>query len=149
MTVPESWSWPFGASLSVEIGFFRPDEATDYIWQGEVRPIFDKTINNWYFSLNPNLEFTLSGDERSVGIAPQFKIMLTVGNMVGLGFEYYGFIGTFSDFLPSQEQEHLLGPVFDLLVDPDWELNIGLLFGLTDYSDQEILKVLIGRRFGG
>jgi len=149
LTVPESWSWPFGASLSLEVGFFRPDESSDYIWQGEVRPIIDKTINNWYFSFNPNMEFALTGSNRSVGIAPQFKTMLAVQNKVGLGFEYYGFVGTFNNILPGQDQEHLLGPIFDLLVDPDWELNLGVLFGFTDNSNQQILKVLVGRRFRG
>lgn len=149
VTVPEGWSWPFGASLSLEVGFFRPDESSDYIWQGEVRPIIDKTINNWYFSFNPNMEFALTGSNRSVGIAPQFKTMFAVQNKVGLGFEYYGFVGTFNDILPGQDQEHLLGPIFDLLVDPDWELNLGVLFGFTDNSNQQILKVLVGRRFRG
>jgi len=94
------------------------------------------------------MEFALSGSNKS-GIAPQFKTMLAVQNKVGLGFEYYGFIGTFNDILRSQEQEHLLGPILDLLVDPDWELNLGVLFGFTDNSNQQILKVLVGRRFGG
>lgn len=148
VTVPESWSWPFGASLSLELGFFRPDKESDYAWQGEIRPIIDKTIGNWYFSFNPNLEFALTEGDNSVGIAPQFKAMYTINNAVGLGLEYYGFVGTFGNILQAQDQEHLIGPVFDLLTDPDMELNIGFLFGLTDNSNQEILKVIVGRRFG-
>ncbi len=148
VTVPEKWSWPFGASLSFELGFFRPDNESDYNWQGEIRPIIDKTVNNWYFSLNSNIEFALTGDDKNVGMAPQFKVMFAIKNAVGLGFEYYGYIGTFDEILPTEYQEHLIGPIFDLLVDPDWELNIGFLFGLTDNSNQEILKIIVGRRFG-
>ena len=110
--------------------------------------MLDKTISNWYFSFNPNVEFALTGTDKSVGIAPQIKAMYTINNAFGLGFEYYGFIGTFKGILPRQDQEHLIGPVFDLLTDPDIELNIGFLFGLTDNSNQEIIKVIIGRRFG-
>ena len=149
VTVPENWSWPLGASLSVELGFFRPDNESDYIWQGEIRPILDKTIKNWYFSFNPNIEFAFTGDEKNVAIAPQFKTMYAIQNIIGLGFEYYGFLGTFDQILPGQDQEHLIGPVFDLLIDPKWELNIGFLFGLTDNSNQEIIKIIVGRRFGG
>jgi len=149
VTVPQAWSWPFGASMSVEVGFFRPDETSEYMWQGEIRPIIDDTFGSWYFSFNPNIDFTLSGIDRSVGFAPQFKAMYSVQNKVGLGIEYYGFLGTLQGFLPGAEQEHLIGPMFDLLVDPDWELNTGFLFGLTDHSNQQILKVLVGRRSGG
>ena len=78
VTVPENWSWPLGASLSVELGFFRPDKESEFIWQGEIRPIFDKTINNWYFSFNPNIEFALTGDDKNVGMAPQFKAMFAI-----------------------------------------------------------------------
>jgi len=132
------WNWAFSG----------PIKKSDYAWQGEIRPIIDKTIGNWYFSFNPNLEFALTEGDKSVGISPQFKAMYTINNAVGLGLEYYGFVGTFGNILLAQDQEHLIGPIFDLLTDPDMELNIGFLFGLTDNSNQKILKVIVGRRFG-
>src|ERR1700741_1713439 len=61
VTVPESWNWNMGASLSLEFGFFRPNDTTDFFWQGELRPIADKTAGNWYFSFNPNIGFVISG----------------------------------------------------------------------------------------
>ena len=64
VTVPERWHWPFGASLSVEFGFFRPDEKTKYFWQGEIRPIMDKNFGDLYFSFNPNIEFAISGEDK-------------------------------------------------------------------------------------
>lgn len=48
-TVPEKYNWPFGASISVEFGFFRSHSDSTYLWQGEIRPILDKTFDNWYF----------------------------------------------------------------------------------------------------
>ena len=33
VTVPESWKWNIGASLSLEFGFFRPDDTTNFVWQ--------------------------------------------------------------------------------------------------------------------
>jgi hypothetical protein len=67
---------------------------------------------------------------------------------VGLGFEYYGSLGAFDDILPLKEQEHLLGPMIDLYLDPKWEFNAGFLFGLTPSSNQQIVKLLLGRRIG-
>jgi len=89
VTAPQSWNWGVGASLSLEFGFFRPDDTTGFSWQGEIRPILDKTINNWYFSFNPNIDFVLNGDNKGMGIAPQFKTVYTINGKVGLGFEYY------------------------------------------------------------
>ena len=148
VTVPQEWKWSVGASLSVEFGFFRPDDTSSFYWQGEVRPIIDKTINNWYFAFNPNIDFRVSGDNKGAGIAPQFKTVYTIKQKFGFGLEYYGSLGSFSEILPSHLQEHLLGPMIDLYFDPMWEVNGGFLFGLTENSNQRIFKLLLGRRIG-
>lgn len=148
VTVPEKWTWPFGASLSLEFGFFRPDDTTKYVWQGELRPIIDKTFGDLYFSFNPNIDFALSGEDKGVGIAPQFKTVYTMKEKVGIGVEYYGGLGTFKKIQPIDMQEHLLGPVIDLYLHPMWEINGGFLFGLTKNSNQRVVKLLLGRRIG-
>jgi len=38
--------------------------------------------------------------------------------------------------------------MIDLYLSPKWEFNAGFLFGLTQNSNQQILKILIGRRVG-
>ncbi|HVZ56371.1 MAG TPA: hypothetical protein VG870_06905 [Chitinophagaceae bacterium] len=148
-TVPEKWKWPFGASLSLEIGFLRPSSQQDYIWEGEIRPILDKTFGNWYVALNPNMDFALTGNDKHLGITPQFKSVYTIQQKVGVGFEYYGTLGTFREILPGREQEHLIGPMVDLYFLPGWECNTGYLFGVTPNSNHGIFKLLVGRRFGG
>jgi hypothetical protein len=148
LTVPVEKKWAFGASLSAEFGFFRPDEDSAFIWQGELRPILDKTIGNWYFSFNPNIEFVLTGNEKGAAITPQLKTVYTIESMVGLGFEYYSSLGTFKKILPGDQQEHLLGPMIDLYIHPKYEFNAGVLFGLTNNSNQRIFKLLLGRRIG-
>jgi hypothetical protein len=147
-TVPEKWKWPVGVSLSVEFGFLRPDRKSDYIWEGEIRPIIDKTISNWYFSFNPSMDFALTGNDKHLGITPQFKTVYTIRKKVGVGFEYFTALGTFKKILPGKAQEHLLGPMIDLYLSPVWEFNGGYLFGLTPDSNHGIFKLLIGRRFG-
>jgi len=148
VTVPENWKWALGASLSMEFGFFRPDDTTKFAWQGEIRPIIDKTIKNWYFAFNPNVDFVLTGDSKGIGISPQVKAVYTFQKKIGLGFEYYGGLGSLNDILPLHLQEHLIGPMIDLYVHPMWEVNGGFLFGLTENSNQRILKLLLGRRIG-
>ena len=148
VTVPESWNWALGASLSAEFGFFRPHTDSAFIWQGELRPIIDKNFGNFYMALNPNIDFVVSGADKGVGFAPQFKSVYTIKNIYGVGFEYYASLGSFDQLLPAQQQEHLIGPMIDLYLDPKWEFNAGYLFGLTDGSNQGILKLLLGYRIG-
>jgi len=146
VTVPASWKWKVGASLSLEFGFFRPDDTSAFFWQGEIRPVIDKTIKNWYFALNPNIDFAVTGNNKGVGIAPQLKTVYTINGKVGLGFEYYAGLGSFKDILPGNLQEHLIGPIIDIYTHPMWEVQGGFLFGLTDNSNQRVLKILLGRR---
>lgn len=148
VTAPDKWKLPFGTSISAEFGFFRPDVNSKYFWQGEIRPIIDKTAGNWYFSLNPNIDFVLTGDGKGWGFSPQFKTQYTIQQKVGIGFEYYSGLGSFGDFQPLKYQEHLIGPIIDIVADPRWEVNGGFLFGLTPGSNQRIFKLLLGRRIG-
>jgi hypothetical protein len=147
VTAPDRWKLPFGASLSAEFGRFRDNIFIPFYWQGEIRPIIDKTFGNVYASFNPNIDLVLSGPGKQVGFAPQFKTFYNIKQKAGLGIEYYSGLGSFSGFLPAKQQEHLIGPMFDLLAYPDWELQTGYLFGLTPGSNQSIFKILVGRRF--
>lgn len=146
VTVPLDWKWNVGASLSAEFGFYRKDDTSKFVWQGEVRPIIDKTAGNWYFAFNPNIDFVLTGDDKGAGIAPQFKTVYTFNKKIGVGLEYYGGLGSFKKILPGNLQEHLIGPMIDVYTHPMWEIQGGFLFGLTENSNQRILKLLVGRR---
>ena len=146
VTVPKKWGWKFGASLSMEIGFFRPGTGLPFRTQGELRPIVDRTWGKFYVAINPNIDFVLSGTGKEVGISPQAKVVYTIGGKFGLGVEYYSGLGTFSKLSPMSQQEHLIGPIFDLYTNPDWELQTGFLFGLTQGSNQQLFKLLVGRR---
>lgn len=148
VTAPDSWKLPVGLSLSVEFGFIRADRHSDFIWEGEIRPIIDKSAGPWYFSLNPNLAYVLSGPEKGVSFGPQFKTVFTAGGKIGMGLEYYSDYGEIGRFLPGKFQEHLLGPAIDLYLDPKWEINTALLLGLTENSNHTVLKILLGRRVG-
>jgi len=72
-TAPAKWKLPVGLSLSAEFGFFRQQSKDAYIWEGEIRPIIDKNFGPLYVSFNPNLDFAITGDDKHVGITPQFK----------------------------------------------------------------------------
>ena len=99
-------------------------------------------------AFNPNIDFVFTGTEKGAGLAPQIKSVYTINKIYGLGFEYYGSVGTFKKILPLEQQEHLLGPALDFYFHPKWEINAGFLFGLTNYSNRQIFKLLLGKRIG-
>lgn len=146
-TFPSKNPAAFGTSISLELGFIRADAASSFQVDGELRPIIDRTFDKWYFSFNPNVAFVLTGPDKAFKFGPQFKTVYAIPGKFGLGFEYYSDLGSFSHFNSFKQQEHLLGPVFDLYSSPNWELQTGILFGLTPGSNQQVFKLIAGRRF--
>jgi hypothetical protein len=63
---PESWRWPVGASLSMDVGYHDREYSTD-AWSVELRPIIDKQLGVWYVTLNPTLEHGLRGETSADG----------------------------------------------------------------------------------
>jgi hypothetical protein len=146
--VPESWGWPVGISLSMEVGYQRAAYSPD-TWTWEIRPIIDKSVGRWYFAVNPALERTLHGPDVKQGFAfaPSVKIGYDFTRVVSGGLEYYADYGPFSDFSAPQNQQQQIFAVTDLNVSPLWEINIGVGIGLTGATDHLILKCILGRRF--
>lgn len=145
ISVPEKWHWPFGASLSTEIGFQSRGYSED-TWSIEVRPIIDKQFHKLYLSFNPTFGIGLSGShDHTPSFEPNLKTSYTF-NKIALGLEYYGNIGQL-DFIPRVSQEnHALFAVADLSADPRWEVNFGPGWGLTPASDGFVFKLIVGRR---
>ena len=146
---PESWNWPVGASLSMEVGYQDRDFSTD-TWSLELRPIIDKQFGAWYASINPTLEKGLRGETAGEGFefAPNAVINRDVSRKVNLGVEYYGGMGPIHGFAPRAEQEHQLFGVVNLDMGTDWEFNAGYGVGLTAPTEKRMVKVILGRRVG-
>lgn len=146
-SVPEGWHWPFGASLSLEIGYQNRDYSEDD-WTLEIRPIIDKKIKRYYISFNPVFDKSLHGLNSGIGyvFSPNLKASYDVTKKVALGFEYYGAVGTFAHIDPFQQQQHQLFIAADLDLSPDWEFNCGYGWGFTQATDNAIFKVILGYR---
>jgi hypothetical protein len=147
---PEQWHWPLGVGLSAEFGYVRHPYAVDE-WSFEIQPIVDKQWGWFYWAVNPGVEIALSGPGKGQGaiFTPNAKIAADLNRTVSLGVEYYASLGPLSGFDPAAEQKHAIYPAIDLFLGGDWELNAGVGFGLTAATDKTVLKVIVGRRFGG
>jgi len=149
-TAPESWRLPFGLSLSAEFGYQNLSYSEDD-WTTEIRPIIDKTLGKVYVSLNPTFEKSFHGlnKKEGLGFSPSFKLSVAVSPVISPGIEYYGSLGTFRRFLPWDEEEGALFITSDINFNPDWELNVGYGFGLTNTTDRSVFKLILGRRIKG
>jgi len=146
--VPEDWELPVGVSLSLEFGYQRRSYSED-TWNLELRPIIDKEIGPLYVSVNPAFEKSLRGENSGHGFdfAPSAKVSVSVVEAVALGAEWYASLGPVQHLDPWKEQQHQIFAVVDLNVAPEWEINFGIGWGLTDASDDLVVKLILGRRF--
>ncbi|HET7103067.1 MAG TPA: hypothetical protein VFI20_03175 [Terracidiphilus sp.] len=146
--VPDSWNWPVGVSLSMELGYQRAlfDRNT---WTWEIRPIVDKQMGQWYVSVNPALERTLHGPDVSLGLdfAPAVKVGYDFTRVVSAGIEYYADYGSIREIAGLHDQQQQVFAATDLNVSPEWELNFGVGVGATAATDHWIIKGIVGRRF--
>jgi hypothetical protein len=145
---PESWHWPVGASLSMEIGYQRGLFSRD-TWTWEIRPIVDKQAGRWYLAVNPALERTWHGPDVSLGLdfSPAVKVSYDFTKVVAGGLEYYADYGSITNVAGLHYQQQQIFPVVDLNVSPKWEINFGAGVGATAATDHWIIKGILGRRF--
>ncbi len=146
--IPEDWGWPVGLAFSVEFGYQQRRFSTD-TWTVEFRPIIDKKWGPWYLALNPAFGLSLKGEGAGQGLDfnPALKISYDLTSKIAAAIEYYGALGPVRGFDPLSQQQQQLFAVTDLNLGPDWELNFGLGFGLTEATDRLIVKMILGRRF--
>jgi hypothetical protein len=148
--VPPSWKWPVGVSLSQEIGYQRASYSPD-TWTWEIRPIVDKQLGKLYLAFNPSVDRSFHGVSvhKGVEFSPNFKAGYDITKKINAGFEYYGALGPVTGFDPVRDQEQQIVPCVDLNLSPDWEFNFGVGVGMTQGADHLIVKMILGRRFGG
>ena len=147
--LPESLEWPVGLSLSAELGWqdkaYTPDS-----WTLEIRPIIDKDFRYVYLAFNPAFGKSLKGlnQNQPFSFEPGLKIAIHLCPKIDAGVEYYGSMGQLLHSPSFQYQEHMLYAALDLNLHPDWEINVGTGWGLTDSTDQFIVKLILGHKFG-
>ena len=153
---PDSWHWPVGASLSVEVGYQQASFSQD-TWTIEVRPIVDKRLGRWYLAFNPTFDKSLHGPGVSQGwiFSPNAKAAYDLirwksgdyPKVLAAGLEYYGSVGPWDNPDPFADQQQQFVPALDLDVSPKWEFNFGVGIGVTAATDHLLVKGIVGRRF--
>jgi hypothetical protein len=149
VAVPSSWHWPVGVSVSTEFGYQRRPFSTD-TWNWEIRPIIDKQLGRWYWSVNPALELAVKGENAGHGwsFSPSALLSYDLTRQVTAALEYYGSLGPVSGFASGPEQQQQLFGAVDLNVSPKWEINLAVGRGFTASTDRLLVKTIFGYRLG-
>jgi hypothetical protein len=148
VSLPSKYNFPVGLSLSAEVGYQKREYSEDD-WTLEIRPIIDKTLGKWYLSFNPVFDRSLHGLNLNQGFvfSPNVKASYSITKLLAPGVEYYGSVGPLNNFAPYQQQQQQLFFTVDLNFSDAWEFNMGYGLGLTHSTDNDIVKVILGRRF--
>ncbi len=148
VSIPESWHWPVGLSLSTEVGY-QQRSFSDGPWSWEIRPIIDKKWGRLYVAVNPAIERAFTGPAATQGFtfAPSAKISYDLTEQITPGIEYYSGLGSFGRFDAFGDQSQQIFPTVDLNISPKWEINFGVGIGLNHATDHLLVKLIVGRRF--
>jgi hypothetical protein len=144
ITVPASWKWFMGTSLSVEGGYVKDVATNNYDADYEIRPIFDKTVGKNYLSINPTIDGSFKTKE--VSFSPNIKYSYLVNPKYSLGIEYYGSTGNPFRWDNYELQTHQFYLVTDLYLDIKHEIEFGVGRGTTMSSDVWNIKLILGQR---
>jgi hypothetical protein len=131
---------PLDAAIYLE--YLVPDHRFDSGDELEAKLILEKNLYPVFLILNPTFEKRLSGPEVDEGI--EFKYALgayaAILSSLTAGLEFFGGLGEIDHFRPLREQEHYIFPAVRTILIPGLFADIGLGFGLTDASDDLIVK---------
>jgi hypothetical protein len=120
----------------------RPDEITVH-WINQW-----KHFDGWTFRalLGASHQF---GDNDADGLLIETRLSAYTSLDQGpsLGLEAYSDYGSTADWLSTDEQSHQIGPFAGWDLGNGWAMFTGVLFGLTDGSDDAQLRFRIGREF--
>jgi hypothetical protein len=145
---PDTWRLPVKLSLSLEAGFPRPryEEASATL---EVRPVIERSFGRWQADLNPVMGRALSGGAPGEGwdFEPGARLAFAATPKLDLSVEYYGALGSPTNFLPAAEQVHQFFVGGDLELSESMVTNFGIGFGATDAGNRLVYKARLGWLF--
>jgi hypothetical protein len=142
--VPHAGERNFFYGLNLELSYETPPFSPTR-FASEIRPIVGVRNKEWEFIVNPIVDIGF-GALGEADFLPAARLARNLGNDRFIGVEYYTELGKIGDFLPFEQQRHQLFAVTDFKLG-DFDIELGLGYGLTSGSDRLIGKAIIGYDF--
>lgn len=135
---PEDWRLPVGVSLAAELEF-SPAAYDESAIGLEIRPIIERRIGRLLLDVDPVLERGLRAHQGTRAaeweFEPSARLGFTLTPALDLSLEYYGKLGEVA-----AKRVHQVYPGMDLKLGEDFEINLGVGFGLTSAGSRMVLK---------
>ncbi len=135
----------FDTAIYLEYYFRDPDYVGEPQEKIEARLILEKRVGAAVLRLNPKVEKAWSGPNVEEGLEFEYGASLYVGltPQVKPGIEAYGSMGELVNLKSPRDQQHYIVPAVNWRILPNINWNIGVAFGLTDASDDVVVKSII------
>lgn len=142
----EKGEWPVDLGLYAEAEFPRKDEND---LEFELRGIAEKDINKWTFNVNPIFEKVLRGAEKEVGWEFQYAaaVIYRLNQRWQPRLDFFGDFGTLRNFEGRDQQKHLISPAIDIRLGRGVSASIGVAFGQTKATEQQLLRTRLEWEF--
>jgi hypothetical protein len=116
--------------------------ATPQNWNLEVRPILGYRYHRFKITVNPILDFALSGTVSSVpSFNPATRLAYRMADDLTIGVEHYSGMGLLNNIQPSSMQTQNTYLILDTHMDR-FPLELGIGRGWTNYSDKLTIKAI-------
>jgi hypothetical protein len=116
-------------------------------WNLEVRPILGYRFGKIKVSVNPILDWGISGNGNNVPVfAPAARAVYALGQDLSVGLEHYAVLGKTNAILPQEQQSQVTYAVLDTEV-AKHSVEFGIGKGWTGNSDPWTIKTIIGSSF--
>lgn len=134
---------------AIEIEYYLPYKKYSDGEKIETRVILEKDLGQVSILLNPIFEKHVSGPDVDEGMEFEYATGLYYRATPRLtpGVEFYGKMGEFSNLKPKNQQEHYVFPSLRIKYGHRVALGVGYGFGLTQASDDQILKAILEFEF--
>ena len=142
----EKGEWPVDLGLYAEAEFPRHDQND---LESELRGIIEKDVGMWTFDVNPILERTLKGVEKEEGTELHYAAaaIYRLNPRWHPRLDFFGDFGPLRNFEGRQEQTHLISPAVDIFFGHGLSASLGVAYGQTQASEQQILRARIEWEF--
>jgi hypothetical protein len=134
---------------AVYLEYYIPNASYDGAEKLEARLIFEKAVAPLTIRINPIFEKNLSTVDVEEGVEFEYAAGLyaPATPWLRVGLEGYGALGEISNFNPWDLQEHYLFPAVKARLGDHASLDVGLGVGLTEASDDLLVKTTVGYEF--
>ena len=134
---------------AVYMEYYIPKKSYKNEEELEVKVILEKDFGKFRLVMNPAFEKALSGPEVQEGLKLNYAkaLYLHASSKIRLGLEFFGKMGELNSLKAFKDQRHWIFPSIKLKLPKHIGLDVGTGFGLTDSSDDLIIKGILSVEF--